>query len=145
MNKTIFVLALVALSIFAFSVSATPSVDYCIDYDGGVDIWTGAYANSNKGVLVDDCDGQSDNLKEATCVNDKTHPENVKCTDFGAVCVSVGDESEPDYCGCPEGTSFSEEFDMCISDNADSVPEFGTIGAGLVLAGAGAYFSRKRK
>ena len=187
MKKFSMLLVLMLISsVFIVSVSAVKEDPFCTDFDGGADPWTASYATSDKGTLVDDCDGSSTNLKEATCKGSDTHPDNIKCTDFGAVCITVGvkNDDQPDYCGCPEGSTFNgigcvplqqeprcgdgainQESEQCddgpqgsetctpnctfVEEECDGncpndIPEFTTIGAGLVLAGAGAYIYRKR-
>ena len=146
--NSLMVFFLVAVMALASSVSATPASG-CVDADFGPsvgpNIWVGSYAQDSKDKLVDDCDGSSTNLKEAVCQDDKTHPENIKCDDYGAVCVTVGDKTVGDYCGCPEGSVFDDEEEFCVPKEIPSTPEFGVIAAGLALAGAGGYISYKRR
>ena len=154
----ILIFMIVSLMSLTVSVSATQEEDFCTDYDYdgvsvGPNIWTPSYAqdnSNNNNVLVDDCDGSSENLKEATCKEDKVFHDNIQCIDYGAVCVTVGDKSVPDYCGCPQGTHLDEEQQECVEDEEQppaerSVPEFGVVAAGLALAGAGVYIARKRR
>src|SRR3989344_4426198 len=145
----------------AYTVSAVPAEPFCTDSDGGADIWTPGSATSDQGTLEDDCDGASENLKEATC-NDQlnTHPDNIKCSDYGAICITA---DGPDYCSCPQGTTFNgtscetnevvipvcgnnvvEELEACDDGNTESfdgcsarctiednqIPEFSTIASG---------------
>jgi hypothetical protein len=116
MKKVLGILVLVML-LAVNLVSAIATVKFCIDSDAK-DYYNRGNATDEKGINVDQCDGNSDNLKEYFCEEDKVKVENFKC-EFG----------------CSDGAC-----------NQRSVPEFTTIGAGLALLGAGAvYMFRKRK
>ena len=90
-----------------------PETDFCTDSDGGIDIWTPGIVNTNiHGFEADDCDGASENLKEFYCEDDKRKLDNIKCSDYGATCITVGNKSVADYCACPDGQSFNGT--MCV-------------------------------
>ena len=120
MNK---ILSLI-LVVFLFSlmvVSATPAKT-CTEYgDVGNDPFTPGYivwTTGSSHTEYDECDGQSDNMKEFYCNGTEKAMDNVHCVN-GCVIVSGG----PDYCaGQPQ------------------VPEFSGIAAGLALTGAAAGF-----
>ena len=116
------------------------SSDECTDTDEGADIWTPGHAYDLIKMGVDDCD-DSDNLKEYYCDGDNAVFDTVQCSDYNAICISAGDESEPDYCGCAQGLVLVNE--MCIPEN--EVPEFGVVAAGLALIGALGIFAFSRR
>lgn len=145
------ILILVVVSI-ALPALASPPVSFCTDSDGGEDIWIPGSAEDDKGVLYDNCDGASENLKEATCKGVNTHPVNIKCSDFGAICVSDGNTETPDYCECPDGYALSGEncVEAYVPPNnppppPSGVPEFGTFGLIIAVLGGilGLNFLRK--
>ncbi|MEM4397969.1 MAG: hypothetical protein QW757_05095 [Candidatus Woesearchaeota archaeon] len=110
---------------------------FCNDPDG-LNIWQPNTVVTEKGNYADDCDGASENLKEYTCKDDQEHPVNVKCSDYNAVCVSVGDKTEPDYCACQKGYVFSETENKCVVEN--QIPEFSTIGSMIALLSVAGLF-----
>jgi hypothetical protein len=124
-------------------VSAVPAAS-CSDTDGGKDIWTAGTATDNKGSSVDDCDGASENLKEQYCDGTQAKFDNIKCSDYNAICVSDGDKTVPDYCACDKGYVFDADAKECTPDN--DVPEFGLMAGSIALIGviAGAFFLRKK-
>jgi hypothetical protein len=134
MDKTIFVITVLFLFLaVASAVHAIPAA-LCSDPDNGKDIWTASITIDNKGANPDDCDGQSQNLKEFYCEGDTIRLDNIKCSDFKAICISAGDESVPDYCGCEKGYIFDTQSNTCIVLN--DVPEFGPLAAAIALIGA---------
>jgi hypothetical protein len=134
---------LLVLMTLVVSVKAVPAEKYCLDSDNGKDIWTAGYATTEKGMDVDDCDGASENLKEFWCDGDKSMPDNIKCSDFNAVCVTVGDKTVPDYCACEKGYVFDDQKSTCVADN--EVPEFGVLAGTLAVIGALGVFVISRK
>ncbi|NTV23678.1 MAG: hypothetical protein HGA85_04860, partial [Nanoarchaeota archaeon] len=88
----------------------------CVDSDSGTDIWSAGIATDDKGPNADDCDGASENLKEYYCDGDKAKHDNIRCSDYGAVCVSAGDNAVPDYCACPSGYVYSSQDGLCIQE-----------------------------
>jgi len=147
------IIMFVALAMLT-SVLATPAEKFCTDTDG-IDVWTPGYVENEKGSDMDDCDGASENLKEKYCDDDKIKVKNIKCTDFGAVCISA---QGADYCACPEGTVKYEGYCLSIADDDDdddddddedpqdpSVPEFTFIGGALAAGAVGAYALKRRK
>jgi len=151
MNKTfgLIGLSVVLIAVLAMFTLAIAPVDFCSDSDGGVDVWTAGITTSNNGpntvYNADDCDGASENLKEFYCDGDIGKLDNIKCTDFNAVCVSDGDKDVGDYCACPEGYTYSDAENTCVGngggsnggdDDNNNVPVFP--GATLVLAVVGA-------
>ncbi|MEK6968335.1 MAG: hypothetical protein AABX51_06925, partial [Nanoarchaeota archaeon] len=131
MNAKIFsIVALLVLLVSMITVIAVPAESFCSDTDGSADIWTPGTVTTEKGDEVDDCDGASDNLKEGYCDANNGKFDNIKCSDFGAVCISA---DGPDYCACSEGTHF--DVDQCVPNN--DIPEFSAIAGGIALAGAG--------
>lgn len=162
MNKTIGIIGLSVLMVAVFAVfaAAVPSIG-CSETDSGDDIWnagiTSDYNGPNPVDNADDCDGASENLMEFYCDGDIGKLENTKCTDFNAVCISDGDKNVGDYCACPDGYEFVNDFCVapcvgCQCDNScptfcelhpsapqcgSDVPEFSTVTLGLAIAGAG--------
>ena len=135
---TIIVLMTALMSMTAMAVQT----ETCTDSDGGIEIYTPGFVVTNKDFLMDDCDGNSGNLKEYYCDGTKKAHDNVKCSDYGAVCVS---QSGPDMCACPAGSSFNSQSQMCV-DETEEIPEFSTIAAGIAVAGSVAgYLMLRRK
>lgn len=133
---------------------------FCKDTDDGKDIWTPGVVSTgsvqadslrfrfhNDDLVkthADDCDGRSENLKEYYCQDNKEKVKNIKCSDYGAVCVSAGGKSVPDYCECPKGTEFNEQEGQCMKEDV-SVPEFGVTGAILATSLAGLFVFMRKK
>ena len=142
----VFVVAVLALMLSVSGVVAGGEGFCNNDFDDGIDVWNGGYTENEDNTKADDCDGESDNLKEYYCDGDRRRHENVNCGDFGAVCVSVGDRHDADYCACPEGNHFDEKEEQCVPDEV-VIPEFSGIAGGIALAGAGAGYIllRRRK
>ena len=128
----IIAISILMLTLLSFAVAAKPSA-FCTDTDGGISIYTPGTVTSDKGTFYDDCDGSSENLKEFYCDDKKDAHENVKCSDYGAFCIT---RQGPDSCECPIGTVFNEQSQMCIDETPNHIPEFSTVAAGIALAGS---------
>ena len=115
-------------------------VGKCTDTDNGKDIWNAGITTDDKGANLDSCDGASNNLKEWYCDGSTAKHDNIKCTDFNAVCVEPNDA--PAYCQCSQGYVFDAQQNTCVEPQ---VPEFGIIGAALALVSAIGIFVVRRK
>jgi hypothetical protein len=154
MNK-LSILVVAMFVIMIANVMAVPVEKFCQETNGAT-IWTGGLTTDEKGVNAFDCDGASENLKVFTCDGDKVKVDNVKCSDYDAVCVIVGDKTVSDYCGCDTGSGyvFSESQQKCVyvgtNDGGDDggpngVPEFSplTLGIATIVGAIGLLFLRK--
>lgn len=153
MNK-LSILVIAVFFIFIVNVMAVPIEKSCTDSDNGSNIWTAGIATDAKGANADDCDGASENLKEFSCDGNKVKVENIKCSDYNAVCVTVGDKTVADHCGCDTGYAFSDSLQKCVyigihdggsTGGPKGVPEFSLLTAGMavVVVTAGLVFMRK--
>jgi len=171
MNKTFGLIGLSVLMVAVLALFAA-AVPLCSDSDGGKDVWTAGtttdFNGPNEVTNADDCDGASENLKEFYCDGDIGKLDNIKCTDFNAVCITVGDKTVGDYCACPEGYDFVVDKcvaqcvgcectnscgDFCTLHPTDpkcnsnpGVPEYPvfTMGLAVIGAGLGLAFLRKK-
>lgn len=136
MNK---LFGLFLVLILAASSVVAGAEKFCNDSDGAIDVWTAGFTTTEKGINFDDCDGASENLKEFYCDDDKDKLDNIKCTDFNALCV---EDEGGDYCGCADGYYFDNKAGMCVEE---VVPEFGVVAAGVALIGGLAIFIIRRR
>ncbi len=132
MSKIIgmFSVCVLMITMLAVLVAAPAPVDFCSDSDSGSNIWIGGTVTTNNGpntiYKVDDCDGASENLMEFYCDGNQWKLDNIKCSDFGAICITVGDKTVADYCAmptCGDGVkSGDEECDAGSSNGQGCSP-----------------------
>ncbi|MBI5061282.1 MAG: hypothetical protein HZB67_03130 [Candidatus Aenigmarchaeota archaeon] len=137
-------LMLISTALAQVELDVSVAEKFCTDSDGGLNVWSGGIATTEKGNDVDDCDGASSNLKEFTCEDDKSKVNTENCDTYDAICVSAGDETVADYCACPQGWTFSARDGKCVEGDV-VVPEFGLLGGIAATLAAGLFIAGIRK